>query len=270
MTTKRVHTKVWMDEWFSSLSRSSKLLFLYCITNDFLGFSGLYECSDRQMMFDTGLTTGELEDSKKELSEKVRFTSGWVYVVNHEKLDPIQGENNPLRKARNKEILLCPEGIRSLLLDPTKPLPSPSIDPTETLQSPYEGARGSRRGSGKIFTEDEGGLGETSALEGSELITRFNLKMKKNYQLTQARKIHIRARLKTFSAEQLETAVDNLAASPWHRGENDRKWSADPDFLFRSDEQVDKFLNQGGDQSSKKEKIFISHLIEEAGHATSF
>lgn len=57
--------------------------------------------------------------------------------------------------------------------------------------------------------------------------------------LTDERRRQIRARLKTFTVAQLCTAIDNLAASPFHGGENDRGWRANPQFLFRNDSQVD-------------------------------
>ncbi|MDE3097198.1 MAG: hypothetical protein KGK07_14515 [Chloroflexota bacterium] len=61
-------------------------------------------------------------------------------------------------------------------------------------------------------------------------------------RLTPKRRTHIRNRLATYSAEQLCRAADNLRASPWHAGDNDRGWRADPEFLFRSDEQVERWL----------------------------
>jgi uncharacterized phage protein (TIGR02220 family) len=71
----------------------------------------------------------------------------------------------------------------------------------------------------------------------------FNLKFSKKYRLTKDREKKIVLRLKTYSLEECKTAIDNLSTSKFHNGENDRGWVADVDFLFRSDEQVDKFLN---------------------------
>lgn len=79
--------------------------------------------------------------------------------------------------------------------------------------------------------------------EAQELIELFNRAFEKHYTLTERRRRLVGDRLKTFSLEELQRAVTNLGASPFHRGNNDRKWVADPDFLFRSDEQVDKALN---------------------------
>lgn len=56
----------------------------------------------------------------------------------------------------------------------------------------------------------------------------------------------IAARLQTFSVKELKQACDNLYDSAWHRGENpQRKPYGTLDFLVRSDEQVDRWLNVG-------------------------
>lgn len=89
----------------------------------------------------------------------------------------------------------------------------------------------------------------TEKREYLELITLFNEKFDKNYQLTKGRIIKIKNRLKIYSPHELKKAIENLSMSPWHRGINDRGWSADPDFLFRNDEQVDKWLNYQPDQA---------------------
>jgi len=61
--------------------------------------------------------------------------------------------------------------------------------------------------------------------------------------LTADRKRKIQARLKTFTVDELITAMQNIRASPFHCGENDRRQVyATPEFIFRNDGQVDKWL----------------------------
>lgn len=125
MKIRKIHTKIWRDTWFSELSRASKLVFMYLITNDYIGFSGYVELPDRQICFDTGVTQTELEQCKKELAEKVKFYKDWLLVINFERFDPIKGENNNLWKAYNKEIEAVPEEIKKELEAPPKGLTSP-------------------------------------------------------------------------------------------------------------------------------------------------
>ena len=64
-------------------------------------------------------------------------------------------------------------------------------------------------------------------------------------KLTKERYKHIRSRLKNFNIDDLKKAILNLRASPFHCGENDKgKVYATPEFLFRNDTQVDKWLKE--------------------------
>ena len=86
-------------------------------------------------------------------------------------------------------------------------------------------------------------------------ITSFNQLFERNYQSTEKRRSHLEARLKKFSLDEILKALENLSKSPWHRGLNDRGWQADPNFLIRNDDQVDKWLNKDMDESKKLSKL---------------
>lgn len=72
-------------------------------------------------------------------------------------------------------------------------------------------------------------------------ISHFNTRFSKRYQETKGRELKLKARLKTYTMDQLLEAIDKLSESKFHIGQNDNNWEADPDFLLRSDEQVDKW-----------------------------
>ena len=78
MKARVVHTKIWDDNWFLSLSRSSRMLFIYLITNQSIGLSGIYELPDSKIIYQTGLNSTELEQGKIDLKERVGFYKGWV------------------------------------------------------------------------------------------------------------------------------------------------------------------------------------------------
>lgn len=84
MKTRIIHTKVWRDEWFVSLSSEAKLLWLYLLTNDKINISGIYELTDREILFDTSINISDTS-IKDELKPKVIFAKGWVRIVNVEK-----------------------------------------------------------------------------------------------------------------------------------------------------------------------------------------
>jgi len=85
MKTRIIYPKMWFDEKFATCSMEAKVLFFYLISNDHLGLTPYLHITDRQILFDTGLTTNQLETGKDELI-KLKwcfFTENWVYH-NHE------------------------------------------------------------------------------------------------------------------------------------------------------------------------------------------
>lgn len=63
------------------------------------------------------------------------------------------------------------------------------------------------------------------------------------YKLTDKRKLKLKARLKDIGEEQLIKAITNTSASNFHRGDNDRGWQADLDWIIKSYEQVEKLAS---------------------------
>jgi len=74
-------------------------------------------------------------------------------------------------------------------------------------------------------------------------VSSFN-KNSNTYKLTPLRKKKISMRLKDAGIDLLLKAIKNTSKSAFHRGDNDRGWEADLDFIIRSYEQVERFANQ--------------------------
>jgi hypothetical protein len=83
-----------------------------------------------------------------------------------------------------------------------------------------------------------------------EFTNKFNELFNKSYRPTKGREQKLKGRLKSFSMEQIMVALENMAKDKFYGGTNDRGWIADPDFLLRNDEQIDRFLNH-----EKKKKL---------------
>jgi hypothetical protein len=77
-----------------------------------------------------------------------------------------------------------------------------------------------------------------------KFISDFNQLTGKHYKETAGVQAKYMTRLNTFTPEDIDQAMYSLVASPYHIGQNDSKtFYATPEFLLRSDEQVDKWLN---------------------------
>lgn len=126
MKQRKIWTKIWKDDWFCKLSQSGRVLFLYLITNERIGFTGCYELSDREILFDTKIIN--LDKVKEELSPKVKFFNGWVYVVNSQGYNNFVGDS--FNVAIDKEKISIPETIKNALIEgkeyPTPPDTPPS------------------------------------------------------------------------------------------------------------------------------------------------
>lgn len=70
--------------------------------------------------------------------------------------------------------------------------------------------------------------------------------------LTEQRKNKLNSRLNELGPETLKRAMDYLLSSPFHNGDNDRKWKWDIDFLIRNTEQVEKFADLYQEAPKKK------------------
>lgn len=79
--------------------------------------------------------------------------------------------------------------------------------------------------------------------------------------LTDQRKNKLNARLNELGPETLKRAMDYLLGSPFHNGDNDRKWKWDIDFLIRNTEQVERFADLY--QATPKKKTLAEMFDEQ-------
>lgn len=110
MKTRIIHTKFWKDTFVSDLNPSEKLIFLYLLTNDRVNIIHCYECADREILFDTGVTKDALESAKAKLSDsgKAHFFQDYVFLSNAGKYDQYRGElSDKGRQTQERE--MCPE-----------------------------------------------------------------------------------------------------------------------------------------------------------------
>ena len=101
----------------------------------------------------------------------------------------------------------------------------------------------------ELRSADEQPKNLNSKKEIHEIMDFYNQQFKglwnEPLSITREREKHIRARLKNYSVEDLKKAIANLRASPFHCGENEKgAVFATPEFLFRNDSQVDKWLKR--------------------------
>lgn len=242
MKTRILQTKIWGDPYYSDLTTQEKLLFLYLLTNDKVNIIHCYEITRRQLSFDTGIQQAIVDKICLKFNNDGRFGlyKDWVYIVNAYKYEEYKGESNEVAKVKlikemSKDVLdwyeaVLDRGVERGVYTTQAP---PISNKSEVI---------SKNGVVKGDTEN--------------YILEFNRLFNSSYLPTDGRREKMKARLKTFTYENVITATRNLSSSAFHRGENDRKWKADPDFLLRADEQIDKWLNY-----KLKKRTLLSDLV---------
>lgn len=251
MKARIIQTAFHSDEKMENLSKDAKWLFMYLLTSPYIGLTGAFQVSDKRIQYETGLTSKDLVEAKKELREIVYFSKGWVVVLHAEKHNGFS-KSIKTKVAYEKEFHSLPEEIRDVLGDtdtvskkedtvseksdtPSGILDTPS-NPYTVNSNMDESPRETKPAPQKLQKEQR-------KLQANEVIIKFNFCFGTHYILTGKREKLIFDRLLTFTFEQLCQCCENASRDAFYSGKNDRGWKADPDYLFRSDEIVDKILN---------------------------
>lgn len=102
MKTRIIHTKIWKDDFFSELTPTEKLLFIYFVTNERINIIHCYEITDREISFDTGIDRSAIGvfKQKTQAAGKFYFFKNHVYMCNAEKYETYTGEKNEAAKKK--------------------------------------------------------------------------------------------------------------------------------------------------------------------------
>lgn len=111
MKTRIIHTRFWQDNFVTNLSYKEKLTFIYLLTNDRVGLTGMYELPDKYIKVDLDLTQGEVDSIKEKLSKagKIYFWNGWVKILRHDKFNSYKGKK--IEPALVRELAMIPNEI---------------------------------------------------------------------------------------------------------------------------------------------------------------
>lgn len=153
MKTRIVHTKVWRDEWFANLSKDAKFIWLYLITNDQINICGIYELTNREIKFDTGV---DITDKiKEELKPKAMFFKTWIFIPNVDKYNKYR--NAPTnQKAFETEINLIPGDVIEEILSDTSMYTSIYTHPIlQEIRNKKQGTKNKEQGTSNKESEIE-------------------------------------------------------------------------------------------------------------------
>ena len=155
MKTRILHTKIYSDNFFITLSPLEKFLFIYYITNESVNIIHCYECPNRKVQFDTGINTPIIEafQRKMESAGKMFFKDGYVLLKNADKYEKYNGELND--KAKLSLINELSIGIREWYEGGMKGVYIPTINHNTEIINQKEGVVKGKQVSEELITDTE-------------------------------------------------------------------------------------------------------------------
>jgi hypothetical protein len=111
MKTRIVFTKIWKDTYFVNLTQLEQLSFLFLLTNETVGLTGIYELDDRSITSSLKITQQQFNKIKEKFTadNKILFFNGWIKIQNHDKYNNFSGSKNEV--AVNRELSLISREI---------------------------------------------------------------------------------------------------------------------------------------------------------------
>ncbi len=267
-----VNTHFWSDPWVvDDLNPLDRYLFLYFLTNDKNNLAGVYEISLRTISNETGLEKEQVIKMLERLESRVIYKNGWIVLrkaIKHQNYT-----NSKIKVAILNALNEAPESVLQYMDMPDAlgfGLAGTSLDESAmTHRYPSdEQAKGKRKELEYVPSSPM----DDSSHSNINSNSNFNSNIKNtspagkpqdhqlkadiqeifdyyvecfqagsaHIKLSDQRKTKIRMRLKDAGKDMVMKAILNTSRSPFHRGENDRGWKANIDFIIRNYEQVEK------------------------------
>lgn len=247
------NTRFWSDVFVvEQLNPLDKLLYLHLLLNDQTNLIGIYELSMHTAAFETGIDRDQINKMMKDLSPKVEYKDGWVYI---RKFADHQQKNPNIEIGMAREVASLPDNIREWVRS-TGVISERLAKAFNDYDKAFQAFASLGDTNTNTLLIPNGNRAEksapTAAAKPQQRATKHELtEVWDHYisafganpavlKLSDQRKTKIAARLKDAGKDMLLRAITNVAESPWHRGDNDSGWKANIDFIIRSYEQVEK------------------------------
>jgi len=135
-----VNTKFWDDSYIVRLSPTTKLVFLYFLTNPLTNISGVYELPLRRVAFDVGIPEREIQEilDKFIADGKVIYSDGWLAVVNFIKYQAVH--NPKVRQGIASELKKVPLALLGKLPFDLELLRDVNIDKPPSREARTQGS----------------------------------------------------------------------------------------------------------------------------------
>lgn len=102
MKTRILHTKIWNDTWFRSLTTEEGLFFFYLLTNECCNVLEIYELPQSISTFQIGIDEKKQVEMKEKFKQagKIDFYKDYIHITNAYKYQFYKGAKNNSAKLR--------------------------------------------------------------------------------------------------------------------------------------------------------------------------
>ncbi len=243
---RSVNTRFWDDPFVEDLNPNEKLLFLYLLTNPLTNLLGIYEITVKRIAYDTGLKTDTIRNGLEgfEKVKKAFFVDNYIVLPNWLKNQQL---NTNMKVAVVKEFNDLPNRIKDSILG----------NGSKGLGNDTKGFRMIMERLDKYEREIESEIEGEGEISFDAIMKYYNDncgKLPKIESMTDARKKLINARYKDYGKESIAKVIKAAAASDFLTGGNDKKWTANFDWIFNPNNFVKILEGNYGNKADKQTK----------------
>tara|TARA_R100001460_G_scaffold21960_4_gene44660 strand:+ start:5794 stop:6603 length:810 start_codon:yes stop_codon:yes gene_type:complete len=236
MAFRKIHDTFWTDPDIEDLTPEQKFFYLYLITNPSINQIGLYEFSFKRASFETGYNQETIEKlllffENEEKIKRSLFTKEILVVKfwHHNKSTSpkvLQHVNSLLDNVKDRSLIQYVY----------------SMDTLSQEEKEEEEEKEKKKTKKKV---------QSSKKIVLDLIDFWNNKNGCSLKFTTKKSNQVKARLNTFSVDELKKAILNRSNDEWINNEG-IKFKSDWESFWRNDEKVERYLHIQVEKSSEK------------------
>ena len=254
---RKIQTTFWTDtKVVDDFTPEDRYFYIYLLTNPHTNLCGCYEISIKQMADETGYSIETINKliGRMETVHKTAFyneSTREILVANWHKYNWTR--SGDFRKALKREI----DNIKTAeykafikgLYDGVDTVPTPSKDGGGTTVSVSASVTDTVS---NTVSDKEEKIDKTPYQEVLDMYHGICVSLPTVRTYTDKRKKGVKARLETYSLNDIKEAFTKAEASSFMRGENDRKWKPDFEWFFiHGDNNIAKVLEGKYDDAPK-------------------
>lgn len=249
MAYRIIHETFWRDPDIEDLTPEERYFYLYLLTNPSANQIGLFEFSKKRAAFETGYTQELVEvlleafvnNGKIRMSEETSELLIIKFWHHNRSSSPkvLKHVQKLISKVKDKALIQYIYGIEAI--------PQETETETKTIKETKTEAPKKKRNTS-----------QASKRQADEMVNYWNYINESEVRYTRKKQTQLNERLKSFSFDEIKTAIKNRSQDKWINTDGIRH-KKDWDSFFRNDEKVERYLNIVQEHEVREKNNIIYH-----------